>query len=106
MSKVIFLVLVCLFGVSAVFTLRPAESENAEGRATRSLTTAFEINAAFVVNSGSKADRLPAVFLVDEPKKVAIEPVRITPIDDSKSEPAERQVTSWHWHAGKKIIRK
>jgi hypothetical protein len=92
MLKAIFLVLVCLFGAGAVFALRPAESESATGQA--------------VVNSGSKADRLPVGFSDDEPKKVAIEPVRIAPIDESKPEPAKRKVTSWHWHAGKKIIRK
>src|ERR1700733_10238947 len=83
MWKVILVTLSVLFGMSAVFALRPAGRDAlAELAAAAPLdaTTAYspnEVIETFEVNSGAKADRLPVVASSDEAKKVVIEPVKV-----------------------------
>jgi predicted secreted protein len=109
MLKAIFLALICLFGMTAALALRP-NGNAAPGTAaltSRDLTTAVadDLGDTFSVNTISKADRLPVVFLDSETKKVATNPIQATPIQvESKPEPAKPQITSWHWHAGSKTI--
>ena len=110
MWKVILVTLFVLFGMSAVFALRPASRDAlAELAAAAPLdaTTAYSPNEAietFEVNSRAKADRLPVAASGDEAKKVVIEPIELT---GSQAQTAKAPITSWHWHAGSsKITRK
>jgi hypothetical protein len=109
MWKVILIVLPVLFGMSAVFALRPTSRDalaELAAAAPLNATTAYSPNEAietFEVNSGAKADRLPVVASSDEAKKV-IEPVKVA---SSQVQAAAAPITSWHWHAGSnKITRK
>jgi hypothetical protein len=99
-----------LFGVGAVFALRPAGRDAlAELAAAAPLdaTTAYSPNEAietFEVDSSAKADRLPVVASSDEAKKVVIEPVKVA---SSQVQAEKAPITSWHWHFGSnKITRK
>ena len=110
MWKVILIMLPVLFGMSAVFALRPTgQHALAELAAAAPLNaiTAYSPNAAietFEVNSRAKADRLPVAASGDEAKKVVIEPIELT---GSQTQTAKAPITSWHWHAGSsKITRK
>jgi hypothetical protein len=110
MLKVILIMLPVLFGMSAVFALRPTGQDAlAELAAAAPLngTTAYSRNEdieTFDVNSRAKADRLPVVASGDEVKKVVIEPVKLT---GSQAQTPKAPITSWHWHAGSsKITRK
>jgi hypothetical protein len=110
MWKVILVTLFVLFGMSAVFALRPASRDalaELAAAAPLNATTAYSPNEAietFKVNSGAKADRLPVAASGDEAKKVVIEPVKVA---RSQIQAAEAPITSWHWHAGSnKITRK
>jgi|ERR1700722_304578 hypothetical protein len=105
MWKVILVTLFVLFGMSAVFALRPASRDalaELAAAAPLNATTAYSPNEAietFEVNSGAKADRLPVVA-----SKVVIEPIKLT---GSEAQTANAPITSWHWHAGSnKITRK
>jgi hypothetical protein len=105
MWKVILIMLPVLFGMSAVFALRPASRDalaELAAAAPLNATTAYSPNEAietFEVNSGAKADRLPVVA-----SKVVIEPIKLT---GSEAQTANAPITSWHWHAGSnKITRK
>jgi hypothetical protein len=110
MWKVILIMLPVLFGMSAVFALRPiGQDALAELAAAAPLnaTTTYSPNEAietFEVNSGAKADRPPIVASGDEAKKVVIEPIELT---GSQAQTTKAPITSWHWHAGSsKITRK
>ena len=111
MWKVILVTLFVLFGMSAVFALRPNRGQDAlaelAAAAPLNGTTAYSPNEAietFEVNSGAKADRLPVVASSDEAKKVVIEPVKVA---SSQVQAEKAPITSWHWHAGSnKITRK
>jgi hypothetical protein len=105
MWKVILVTLFVLFGMSAVFALRPASRDalaELAAAAPLNATTAYSPNEAietFEVNSGAKPDRLPVVA-----SKVVIEPIKLT---GSEAQTANAPITSWHWHAGSnKITRK
>ena len=96
-----------LFGVGAVFALRPAGRDALAELAAADATTAYSPNEAietFEVNSSAKADRLPVVASRDEAKKVVIEPVKVA---SSQVQAEKAPITSWHWHVGSnKITRK
>ena len=111
MWKVILIMLAVLFGMSAVFALRPTGPDALAELAAASplnATTTYSPNEAietFEVNSRAKADRLPIVAPGDEAKKVVIEPIKLT--GSQAAQTAKAPITSWHWHAGSsKITRK
>ena len=108
------LIAVCLLGASAVVVLRAAGHEPAGKLATMaplgraSPPSAGETNDAAVVNSASKADKLPVLRSADATKAVvSIEPQVAAPVIEKRPEPAPTETKSWHWNArSNKITRK
>jgi hypothetical protein len=66
-----------------------------------------ESNDVVVVNSGSKADKLPTAVSVNTTKVVAVEPQTPVMADQKRHEPVQTEIKSWHWSQhSNKITRK
>ena len=103
---------VCLLGASSVIILKAAGHQQAGEPAAASLyngpspQAVSEPEDAIVVNSASKADKLPVAPFVNPTEVVKIER-QAAPNDQKMSAPVKAEVTSWHWNArSNKVTRK
>jgi hypothetical protein len=110
MPRTIWLAVVCLLFLSALFALRSSIGARPIVESTAAAPPA-------VVDDGpplAKSDRLPSLDLDRTEAKASVSTVKIAPTPPAangspkKVEAAgeREEVTSWHWHAGSKTIKR
>jgi hypothetical protein len=110
MPRTIWLAFGCLLCLGALFALRASTG-------ARSIATPGDSAPPAAIEDGplAKSDRLPSLPLDHAEAKVSVRTVKIAPEQaEAKASPKAAQqagserneVTSWHWHAGSKAIKR
>jgi hypothetical protein len=115
MPRTFWLALICLLAVSVLFAVRTGIGARLIPVATASLADAATASAIDEEPPLAKADRLPSRQFPAAPKKTVstietaptLEPEKARPTASVSGPRTEnREVTSWHWHVGSKIIKR
>ena len=113
MPRTIWLALICLLFLSALFALRTSiGARTIVGSTAAAPTSALEDRLPL-----AKSDRLPSLPLNRAEAKASVTTVKIAPEPpEAKASPKttdayhaaseRKEVTSWHWHAGSKITKR
>ena len=115
MPRPIWLVLICLLLLSALFALRssigaPTISESADAAPPAAID-------AGPPPPLEKSDKLPSLDLNRAEAKASVTTVKIAPAPREAKASAKtsevthaagerKEITSWHWHAGAKIVKR
>jgi hypothetical protein len=116
MARTDWLALICLVAVSVLFAVKTSIGARVIPAGTASLADAATAPAITEEPPLAKADRLPSRYFPATPSKTTLSTVGIMPTPEpekamptaSLSAPRteNREVTSWHWHSGSKIIKR
>lgn len=107
MPRTIWLALVCLLVLSALFALRTSIGARTIAESTASAPPSAIEEAGLPL---AKSDKLPTPHL-ERAEKASVTTVKIAPEPpQAKASPGTaasepREITSWHWRAGSKIKR-
>jgi hypothetical protein len=113
MPRTIWLALICLLLLSALFALRTSTG----ARTIAGSTAAVPSSAIDDGQPLAKSDRFPSLDLNRSETKASVTTVKIAPTQPETKAPPKtreadhaarerREVTSWHWHAGSKITKR
>ena len=109
MPRTIWLALVCLLFLSALFALRTSTgARTIVGSPAAAPPSAIEEDGLPL----AKSDRLPAPHLEPAEAKASVTTVKIAPEPpQAKASPRtatseRKEITSWHWRAGSKITKR
>src|SRR5689334_14739361 len=103
MPRTIWLALVCLLLLSALFALRTSTG----ARTIAARTDAAPPSAIEDEPPLAKSDKLPPLSPDRADAKASVTTVRIAPEPpEAKAPPKGKEVTSWHWHVGSKITKR
>ena len=106
MLRPIFLALLCLSFIGALFAVRATIASRATAEPALAASAPDAIDQADDAPPLAKADKLPLVDL-DAARRVSVIPIDATPAEKKAKEPAKAEETvSWHWHAGSKITKR
>src|SRR5215468_1630051 len=110
MPRTIWLAVICLLFLSALFALRT-------GILARTIAGSTAAAPAFAIDDRpsplAKSDRLPSLDLSRTEATASVTTIKIAPTQpEAKAAPKARaaserlEVTSWHWHAGSRITKR
>jgi hypothetical protein len=113
MPRTIWLALVCLLFLSALFALRTSIG-------ARTISGSTDPAPPSAIDNGpplEKSDKLPSLDLNRAEAKASVTTVKIAPAPREAKASAKtseanhaagerKEVTSWHWHAGSKIVKR
>jgi hypothetical protein len=114
MPRTLWLALVGLLVVSALFALRTSTGARAiAGRTDAAPPAAIEDDGLPL----AKSDRLPSLALNRAESKASVTTVKIAPdppetkassrtVEAHRAGREREEITGWHWHAGSKTIRR
>jgi len=113
MPRTIWLALICLLFLSALFALRTSiGARTIVGSTDEATPSAIDDRPPL-----AKSDKLPPLDLNRTEAKASVTTVKIAPaqpeanaspktIDAYPAASERKEVTSWHWHAGSKITKR
>ena len=108
--RLVWLAVFCLAGIGGLFAVRSALGVSPILKYAPALVTVDPEDDGVPLVKG---DRLPSRFIESAPPVTAIETVKIVPIEAPKQQssgdikqPEAKDVVSWHWHEGGKVVRR
>jgi hypothetical protein len=116
MARTVWLALICLLAVGVLFAVRTGIGARVVPVGTASLADAATAPAIDEQPPPAKADKLPSRYFPATPSKTTVSTIEIAPTPEpEKARPTaslngpkteNQEVTSWHWHAGSKIVKR